>query len=286
METQWTVRSILEWIEGHLEHHGDEHARLSAQWLVSDVLGCSRLELYTDLERPLSQGERETLRGYVERRAKGEPLQYVTGRAPFRFMNLRVEPGVLIPRPETEVLVSEALSACPSLRLAVDLCTGSGNVACAIATECDDAFVFATDISPAACSLAQRNADELGLGERIVVVECDLGEKFPVEHLGQVDLVVSNPPYVPTAQLSRLGREVSDFEPALALDGGQDGLDVFRRIVLFAAQALCPAGVLAIELFEESLNAAAQIAHEGGFANTRVVQDLAGRERVLVATLG
>lgn len=288
MET-WTVKKILEWIEGYLAQNGCENARLSAQWLVADALGCTRLELYTDLDRPLTTQERDVLRAYTKRRAAGEPLQYITGTTDFRFLTLQVASGVLIPRPETEVLVSAALDALEKSRgiseeelLVVDLCTGSGNIACALASELPNASVYATDISPDACALAKRNVEVLGLQERVVVLESNLGAAFPQDKLGKVDLVISNPPYIPSAVLKELDAEVVDFEPALALDGGADGLEVFRGVLAFALEALRPGGVLAVELHETCLDAACELATAAGLTNPAIICDLAEKPRVMI----
>lgn len=335
----WTVKRILEWIEGYLRGKGDANPRLSAQWLVSEALGVSRMELYLDPDRPLTGEERGVLRDYTRRRGTGEPLQYITGTTDFRFITVKVRPGVLIPRPETEVLVSEALSQLEAARavkherwaeterafaadadgqadggsgehpapdgmeapdsveaaadpddppclLVADLCTGSGCIACAIASEIPHARVVATDIDPAAVSLARENACNLGLEDRVSVVECDLGEGVDAGLLGKFNLVISNPPYVPTGVLAGLDAEVTSFEPALALDGGADGLDVFRRILPFSTRALAPRGVLAVELHETCLDEAARLARQAGFEKVRVADDLAGRKRVLVAQKG
>lgn len=286
MSEQWTVKTILDWIEGYLTQHGDEHPRLSAQWLVADALSCTRLDLYTDLGRPLTSQERDVLRKYTKRRAAGEPLQYITGTTDFRFLTLEVSPGVLIPRPETEVLVSaalDALDACEEDILVVDLGTGSGNIACALASELPNAYVFATDISPKACTLAVHNVEALGLQERVVVLESDLGSAFPQDKYGMVDLVISNPPYIPRAVLATLDAEVADFEPVLALDGGPDGLDVYRRVLSFAQQALRTGGVLAVELHETCLEQARELASAVGFRNIAVVEDLAKKPRVIIS---
>ena len=314
----WTIKAALDWTVGYLERKGDESPRISAQWLLSEACGLSRIELYANFERPLSMDERDALRGYVTRRGRGEPLQYITGEVGFRHITVRVRPGVLIPRPETEVLVSEALAllppaprpprpsrageaglagaadsdcteappapaetSAPEPLLVADLCTGSGCIACSIAYEHPLARVFATDIAPEAVSLARENAASLGLDGRVSVVECDLGEGVPAEVVGALDLVASNPPYVPTAVLAGLPREVAAYEPALALDGGADGLDVFRRLLAFCARALKPGGGFAFELHETCLDDAASLAAEAGFVDVRTVSDLAGRPRVL-----
>jgi release factor glutamine methyltransferase len=253
------------------------------------------------------------LREDVRKRGQGMPLQYITGTAPFRYLEVEVAPGVLIPRPETEVLVSEALAllppapkpqdaydaallaaygvdeagngeeAGPSNLLVADICTGSGCIACSIATEHPGVKVVATDLAPEAVALASRNVERFDVANRIEVVQGDLGECIDESLMGCFDLVVSNPPYVPTAVLSDIPREVADYEPALALDGGPDGLDIFRRLVTWAIDALKPGGGFACELHETCLEAAASIVEASGFTGIRIVNDLTGRPRVLVA---
>lgn len=354
MNDTWTIQAALDWTQGYLERKGDENPRLSSQWLLSEATGLSRIELYAHFDKPLSMQERDTLRAYVSRRGSGEPLQYITGEMGFRHISVKVKPGVLIPRPETEVLVSEGLAALPAppkriaadafatdaaLRedggepgpqggspdeapacangdamqardaaassgavhdgpadgdapegqralLVADLCTGSGCIACSIAYEHPETRVVATDIAPEAVSLARENAETLGLSDRIDVFEGSLGEAVPPDLMGSFDLVISNPPYIPTAVLAEIPKEVADFEPALALDGGGDGLDLFRPIALWSARALKPGGALAVELHETCLDEAAAIAKDAGFSTTRIVADLAGRPRVLVARWG
>lgn len=399
----WTVKRALDWTEGYLARKGDENPRASAQWLLCEACSLSRVALYTDAERPLSREELDVLHGWVARRGVGEPLQYITGETAFRYLTLKVARGVLIPRPETEVLVSEGIAALraeqqrqeaaawtdfaaaasararavregradsgmaegavgvegaqasspqvSALRadvpsavpagfsfavgegersseaasdgassasrvpagpvdsdddsesdaldgilldveafeppafepLVVDLCTGSGCIACSVATEVPGARVIATDLAPEAVLLAQENARAVGVDDRVKVLGCDLGERVPQRFEGKVDLVISNPPYVPTAVMGEIPAEVRDFEPTLALDGGADGLDVFRRIVPFAARMLRPGGTMAVELHEEGMDRAVALAEAGGLENARVVKDLAGRPRVLVA---
>ena len=527
-EETWTARRALEWTSGYLERRGDENPRLAAEWLLSEACGLTRVQLYMDYDRPLSAEEREVLRGYVTRRGQGEPLQYIAGEAPFRYLTLKVRPGVLIPRPETEVLVSEALACLPpaapraaawnaeaaeqeaaavaalkeqlaelaavqggaartgdadgagaddpghvaaggsergggadggrasagdhgrvgvgdprcaggaaarcadavgpghasagdsgragsggsarvggafdsdgaptegvdrvavaadsavkatdvscetlvredsacgmhvtseitadanidanaavavaagsavqttdvsretscleysakgnyapdgvsdvfrggasaddrsgasrgdaagdakesdsrSYFLVADVCTGSGCVACAIASERPDTRVIAVDIAPEAVALARENVRAAGVAETVRVLQGNLGDPVPERYLGRFDLVVSNPPYVPTDVLAGIPREVSDYEPTLALDGGADGLDLFRPLVAWAARALRPGGAFACELHEGHLDEAAALARAAGLEHTRVVADLAGRPRVLVA---
>lgn len=346
----WTIKSALEWTEGYLAEKGDENPRLSAQWLLSEATGLTRMHLFVNYDRPLSEDERGALREFVRRRGAGEPLQYITGEVAFRHITVKVRPGVLIPRPETEVLVSEVLAALPAPgrreaqwnaeaaeqeRVAVDalkealseaqealaenqraaqgtegadggdegevgvevesgvrpllvadLCTGSGCIACSLAYEHPDVRVIATDIAPEAVALARENAEALELSDRVAVLECSLGTGIGEKRMGTFDAVVSNPPYVPTSVLADIPREVADFEPALALDGGADGLDVFRPLAAWATRSLKPGGVLACELHEGHLDAARAVAEAAGFADVRIVDDLAGRPRVLVGFKG
>lgn len=285
-EQVWTVRAALDWCIGYLEGKGDEHPRLSAEWLLSAATGLSRIELYAFHDRPLSPEERASLRASVSRRGTGEPLQYVTGEVAFRHLVLKVRPGVLIPRPETEILVGEALDALDGTDtpLVADVCTGSGCIALSIAYEHPGARVFATDIEPAAVAVALDNASRLGLGDRVTVLEGDLFSPLPEELRGTFDVVVSNPPYIPTGDLPGLPAEVIGFEPKLALDGGTDGLDVFRRIIDEARSWLRPGGWILIELDEGMVGKAAREAVEW-YQEPRVVPDLTGRDRIVAARL-
>ncbi len=288
---EWTVRKALEWTTGYLERKGDEHPRLSAEWLLCAATGLTRIEVYMNYDRPLVADELATLHAGVERRGKGEPLQYVTGEMPFRHIVLKCAPGVLIPRPETEILVDCVLSYLDSLEVSLEnprvleIGTGTGCIALSLAGERPSVSVEATDISPQAYELAERNCAALGLTERVRFYLTDLAQGVPGIDEGAFDVLVSNPPYIPSALVPTLPPEVSSYEPELALDGGLDGLDVFRRIVDQAVTALRSGGLLACELHEDCLQAAAQeplvLAH---FKDIQVVQDLTHRDRILLAT--
>jgi release factor glutamine methyltransferase len=284
----WTVKAALDWTRTYLAEKGDEQPRLSAEWLLSAATGLSRVELYAYHDRPLSPDERTALREGVKRRAAGEPLQYVTGEVAFRHLILKVRPGVLIPRPETEVLVDTCLPAIEAATAqrgearVVDLCCGSGCIGLSIAQERPATRVLATDISPVAVEVTAENAERLDLAERVAVCEGDLFAALPDELLGTVDVIISNPPYIPSADVPTLPAEVAGFEPHLALDGGADGLDIYRRILDEARAWLVPgSGILAVELDERRVQTAAAEAREW-YEDVRVVSDLTGRDRIVI----
>ena len=283
----WTVRSTLEWMRGYLERHGDEHPRLSAEWLMCAATGFSRIEVYMNYDRPLDAGELSILREGVKRRGAGEPLQYVTGEMPFRHIVLKCGPGVLIPRPETEILVDcvlEYIDKQDGPQHVLEIGTGTGCISLSIAGERPGTTVVATDISPDAIALATRNREALGCEDVVEVVQTDIAEGVEGADKAAFDVLVSNPPYIPSAIVDTLPREVGGFEPRLALDGGQDGLDVFHRIVQTAEVALREGGLMAFELHEDCLQLAAQDQQVNEhFQDIRIVKDLTGRDRILLA---
>lgn len=288
----WTIKRILDWTSGYLERKGDDHPRLSAEWLLCSVTGLSRVELYVNFEKPLEKGELDAMHAAIERRAAGEPLQYVTGEMPFRHIVLKCERGVLIPRPETEVLVDAALEGVDAaiqggnedVRV-LEVGTGTGCIALSIASERPGVHVTATDLSERAIELSRRNREALGLEGSVDIVWCDLAAGVDPELMGTFSVLVSNPPYIPTRVLrEEVPAEVANYEPELALDGGEDGLDVFRRLLDLAPTTLAPGGSLVVELFEGSLDdAAALVCNRGGWASVEVREDLTHRPRVLVA---
>lgn len=284
-ERVWSCKDALDWTVTYLERKGDETPRRSAEWLLSAATGLSRVELYAFHDRPLSPEERVRYREFIERRAQGMPLQYASGEMPFRHLVIRVEPGVFIPRPETEVLVDATLARMPERPLVIDLCTGSGCVAVSLAYERPDATVYATDTSEVAVAAARRNALYADVPERVQIVHGDLFSPLSTDLRGRVDVVVSNPPYIPSADLQELPSEVLGFEPHLALDGGADGLDVARRIWAEARSWLKPGGVLLLELDAGRVRTAAgELAND--YTGIEVLKDLTGKDRIVVARNG
>ncbi|MGN0072817.1 MAG: peptide chain release factor N(5)-glutamine methyltransferase [Coriobacteriales bacterium] len=278
----WTVQRTLSWCTEYLDRHGDEHPSRSAEWLMSAATGMSRVELYAYYDKPLSMAERDVLRESLRRRGAGEPLQYVTGEAAFRHIIVRTAPGVLIPRPETELLVELALEHARSQQLedprVLEVGCGTGCVALSLAKECP-ARVVATDISAQAVACALRNAEALELSDHVQVVQTDCVKGVE----GPFDMLVSNPPYIPSAVVAGLDREVVGYEPHLALDGGEDGLDFFNRLLAEACGLLSPGGLFACELHETCLDEALARARAAGLKEAAVHRDLAGKPRFLTA---
>ena len=384
----WTIRRCLDWTRDYLKDRGDERPRLSAEWLLSGVTGLSRTEIYVNFDKPMSSEELAAMHTAVVRRAKGEPLQYIIGETSFRTIDVMCEPGVLIPRPETELLVEEVLAyldrevigAAPAaargrvelpwnaeveaalqaeiaaakekdeapvverqlrdddfvtledgegtietadgaegdadvlgaapveegefsegapaqdgesgqIRCArvLEVWCGTGCISLSIASERSGrAQCVAIDIEPRAVDLSIRNRDALGISPADVDVR--LGNLVsPLNReteWGTFDVLVSNPPYIPSAVMESLPHEVADFEPALALDGGADGLDIFRRLVNAAPHMLRPGGLLACELYEGHLDAAADLCRSAGMHDVRIVEDFTGRPRIVLALVG
>ena len=286
----WTVRRILEWTSGFFKRKNVEPARLSAELILAHVLDCPRIKLYTDYERELTEKQLSACRELVKRAGEQEPIAYLTGKAPFFNLEFEVTRDVLIPRPDTETLVENVLQfvrhqgGFESPRV-LDLCTGSGCVAAAIAYHLKTAVVTATDISPPAVEVARKNVERLGLAGRVLVEQGDLFE--PLEKMVDIqpfNLIVSNPPYIPTAQIETLDRSVKDYEPLSALDGGLDGLVIHRRILNDAPARLLPGGRIYLEIaFDQGEQATQLMSEHPAFEEVQILKDFGGRDRVISA---
>ena len=264
-----------------LEAAGLSSARVDAEWLLAGLLGVGRVSVRMDLAETVPAPIAERYAHAVSRRARREPLQRILGWEEFRGVRVRLTDAVLVPRPETETLVEWALALLPPPSgrrlLAIDLGTGSGCIACALASERPDLDVIAVDVSPAAAAVARDNAQALGLAARVGVVAADLLDG--VRDLG-ADLIVSNPPYLPSTLVPELAPEVRIHEPRLALDGGADGLTLIRRIATTARRYLRPSGALAIETAgDDQVEAAAALLRAAGWDRVTVRADLVGIER-------
>ena len=410
----WTIKRCLEWTKEYLAERGEEHPRLSAEWLLCAATGLARIDLYMRMDETLDAAQLETMHAAVVRRAKGEPLQYITGSTQFRMIDVACAPGVLIPRPETEMLVEEVLNyldaevlspeaaarqrvelpwndeveqarkaeaaladeraaaerraanltAADEAALGSDVlgsrayaeeladreaeeaaaqaaeaeaaeaeametpepeldeygiaiedndqqatpaqdaaeanvsaptepCTarvlevgcGTGCISLSLAWERrGHVTCTATDIEPRAIDLATKNRDALGLtADEVAFSLTNLVSSIPREEWGTFDVLVSNPPYIPTDVMRSLPHEVKDFEPDLALEGGADGLDIFRRLLNAAPYMLRAGGLFACELYEGTLDAAAELCRQAGLSDVRIVHDLTDRPRIVRA---
>jgi release factor glutamine methyltransferase len=282
-----------------LERAGVQTARLDAECILAHVLGWDRWRLLTEPERRLTPEKFGRYLVLLQRRELREPLAYLLGRREFWSMTLGVSAEVLVPRPETETLVEAALSmvrdngassdaGCPYPRppVLVDLCTGSGAVAVALACEVPGASVYATDISRACLRIARANAERQGVEGRIRFLKGDLWRALQRERLdASVDVIVCNPPYVASGLFSTLMPEVL-WEPRLALDGGPDGLHFHREIIAGSPRFLRPGGALLLEIGEGQAVSVMELLNAAGiYGEPRVLPDLAGRDRVVVARL-
>ena len=274
----WKLLDILEETSRFFAARGLENARLQAELLLAAVLDIKRLDLYLQFERPLHTEEVDVYRDYVRQRVQRVPVQYILGATAFRELELTVTPAVLIPRPETEVLVDVALELLPTGGRALDLCCGSGAIALSLKRELAEVAVVATDISQAALAVARANGASCELE-----IEWLSGDLFAAVE-GDFDLVVSNPPYVKSGDLDRLEPEVRDHEPRLALDGGADGLDCYRRIAHQASDHIRPGGYLLLEVGDgQSAEVEKLLAEVGRFAEVETKLDLNEVPRVVVA---
>lgn len=407
----WTIKRCLEWTKEYLAERGEEHPRLSAEWLLCAATGLARIDLYMRMDETLDAAQLETMHAAVVRRAKGEPLQYITGSTQFRMIDVACAPGVLIPRPETEMLVEEVLNyldaevlspqaaarqrvelpwndeveqarkaeaaladerataerratnltaadeaalggdvlgsrayaeeladreaeeaaaraaeaeaadtddaetpeseldkygiviegddqettsaqnaaapapAEPRIARVLEVGCGTGCISLSLAWERrGHVTCTATDIEPRAIDLATKNRDALGLtADEVAFSLTNLVSSIPREEWGTFDVLVSNPPYIPTDVMRSLPHEVKDFEPDLALEGGADGLDIFRRLLNAAPYMLRAGGLFACELYEGALDAAAELCRQAGLLDVRIVRDLTDRPRIVRA---
>lgn len=410
----WTIKRCLEWTKEYLAERGEEHPRLSAEWLLCAATGLARIDLYMRMDETLNAAQLETMHAAVVRRAKGEPLQYITGSTQFRMIDVACAPGVLIPRPETEMLVEEVLNyldaevlspeaaarqrvelpwndeveqarkaeaaladerataerraanltaadeaalggdvlgsrayaeeladreaeeaaaqaaeaeaaeaeametpepeldeygiaiedndqqatpaqdaaeanvsapAEPRTARVLEVGCGTGCISLSLAWERrGHVTCTATDIEPRAIDLATKNRDALGLtSDEVAFSLTNLVSSIPREEWGTFDVLVSNPPYIPTDVMRSLPHEVKDFEPDLALEGGADGLDIFRRLLNAAPYMLRAGGLFACELYEGALGAAAELCRQAGLSDVRIVHDLTDRPRIVRA---
>ncbi len=285
METKpvWTIIKILNWTKQYFADKGVENPRLDAEILLCAVLKCERIKLYLDFERPLDEQELAVYRGYVARRAQHEPLAYILGEKAFMRNTFKVNSHTLVPRPETELLVESLVMAAEKVNSApmlLDIGTGSGAILVSLLDYLPQAKGVGVDISPGALAVAKENAVRIGVADRAAFLHSDLFSGIPAER--KFDIIVSNPPYIPAAKIVTLARDVQR-EPRGALDGGNDGLDFYRRITESAGTHLVADGLLAFEIGIGQSEAVCAMCRENGLGAVAVRRDYAGIDRMVFA---
>lgn len=284
---QWTIGRLLDWTRQHLAEKDVDQPRLCAELLLAHALGCKKIDLYTRFEHVPDEQQRAALRDLVRQAAKRVPIAYLTGKKEFFSLDFEVTPAVLIPRPETELLVEEVISYCrPGNRQSwniLELGTGSGCIAVAAARYVTNARLVASDISAEALAVAGRNVERHGVADRVKLIEAD-GLELPAEVIpdGGFDMIVSNPPYVSTEQVELLEPEVARYEPRVALVAGAEGLVFYRLLAGGGAKLLWPGGAVLVEVGCGQHEQVARIfAESERFELVKVRTDLAGIERLM-----
>jgi len=284
----WTILELIRWTSERFQKEGLPTPRLDAEVLLSSALGVDRVRLYTHFDQPLRSEERSRFKEMIQRRLKREPVAYIVGRREFWSLSFKVTREVLIPRPETETLVAEAIALRPSLPLGaedlkiLEIGTGSGAVGIALAKEISSGSITVTDISEKALSVAEENAARNGVRERLRFLRGDLFS--PLLKGEQFHLILTNPPYIPREEIATLLPEVRDFEPAQALDGGRDGLDFYRRALPAVGEFLVAGGWFLGEVGAGQDQRILEMARKNpDLEEFTFVPDLAGIKRVFKA---
>ncbi len=286
--TIWTIQKLLNWTTEYLTNKGVDSSRLSAELLISHVLGLKRIELYTQFDRQVPQQQLDHLHDLVKRAGLHEPVAYLTGKTEFYSLELEITSDCMIPRPETELLVQRAiefLRTRSGIQYVCDLCTGSGCIAVAIAKNFLNARVTATDISAAALEVAARNVEKHSLNEHVRLFCGDLFEPIIQQlDVNEFDLIVCNPPYVSTAEYRKLDKNVKDYEPVSALLAGEDGLDVYHRIINKVGEFLRPGAALMLEIGYAQGPAVRELLEQtGAFAKIKIEKDFHDNDRIVIA---
>jgi release factor glutamine methyltransferase len=281
---QWTVLSLLQWGSDYLKEKGFDEPRLTVDLLLAHVLNLPRLNLYLQFDRPLTADELSRFKTLFKRRLSREPLQYIVGETDFMGLRVRVTRDVLVPRPETELLAERAIEAlkkrAPGSQVVLEIGTGSGNLAMAIARFVPTARIISIDVSAPALAVARENLRSHGI-ETVDLEVVDVFSDWPEER--RFDLIVSNPPYVSLTEFAELQPEVRDFEPRLATTDESDGLRVIRRIVDLAGTALLPGGCLLLEVAYDQSGDVTRLLEQRGLKDVRWFDDHAGIPRVVSA---
>lgn len=281
----WTIIKILDWTKQYFADRGVENPRLDAEVLLCAVLQCERIKLYMDFERPLTGAELSQYKNYVARRGQHEPLAYILGEKEFMRNSFKVTSATLVPRPETELLVESLIKAAQGLKAdgdvkILDIGTGSGAIIVSLLDYLPNAKGVGVDISVDALIVAEENSRRIGVRERAGFMQSDLFSRIPADK--KFDIIVSNPPYIPAADIAGLAKDVQK-EPRGALDGGADGLDFYRRIISEAMDHMTDEGILAFEVGINQAQVVAELCRKAGFKATAIRKDYADIERMVFA---
>lgn len=282
----WTIRSLMKFAIDHLQRRGIDEARLNVELLLSHALQCQRIELYTNFDKPLSADELKAFRSLYERRLNREPVQYIVGGVSFMGMQFKVDSRVLIPRPETETLVEQAMLVCqkasPGQPLSImEVGTGSGNIAISLAKFVKGAKLWTIDVSEEALALARENAEYHGVSDKIVFERMDAFEPVDQLLLRRFDLLVSNPPYVSAGEWEDLQQEVRRFEPRVAVSDWKDGLEFYRRLVELAPYLLRDQGTMVVEVGYGQAETVARMLSDARYGEVEIIPDLQRIPRVV-----
>lgn len=289
---QWVILELIQWTSDYFRSKGIQSPRLTAELLLAHALDVERISLYTNYDKPLDSQELATFKRYLQRRIQGEPTQYITGKQEFWSMEFTITPDVLIPRPDTEVLVETALRLFRGMEpvTLVDIGTGSGNIAIALAKELKGSIIYASDVSEKALQVARYNAEKLLENpNKIIFLKGDLWEPFSRLRLNSADGlrfngILSNPPYLSRKDFAELAPEVGQHEPQIALLGGEDGLAYYHRLFSTSAEHLYENGYLIVEIgFGQRDSVLQMIKRTSLLSCCEVVKDYAGIDRVIVA---
>ncbi|RBP37052.1 peptide chain release factor N(5)-glutamine methyltransferase [Garciella nitratireducens] len=262
-------------------------ARLDAEVILAHQLGCNRIDLIINCNDEVDEKQQKLYYDKIKERIQGKPVQYIVGQQEFMGLPFKVTPDVLIPRPDTEILVESAIEEAKSMKkplIILDIGTGSGAIALSLAHYIMESLVYTVDISPEAIEVAQENAKHLSLTQRVYFYLGDLMTPLEKELYGKVDLLVSNPPYIPHHEIANLQKEVRDYEPTIALDGGKDGLEFYRRILKEGEKLLSFQGKMIFEVGYDQAQSVFDILKESKIFNEIAIQkDLAGIDRTIIA---
>jgi release factor glutamine methyltransferase len=284
----WTIQKLLDWMVSCFTEKDIDSPRLTAELILSFVLQMERIELYTHFDEVVGKPQLDKLHNLVKRCLQNEPVQYLTSRCEFYSLSFKVAPGCLIPRPETELLVERAidfLRGRTGTQYVCDLCTGCGCIAAAIAKNFPDAKIIATDICDKALSVAAENIKKHNLSERVELLQGDLFEPVISQlDVKEFDLIVCNPPYVSETEYEKLDTKVKNYEPKLALDGGQDGLDIYRRIATEAGGHLKKEGAVILEIGYLQGGGVKELLEEtNAFSPIKIEKDFNNNDRIITA---